>query len=161
MRGMRPLVAAQLALAVVVVFSAALLGRSLINFARIDPGYDTERLISAGVSHPAASGYPSDRVPALSTQLVNAVASTPGFVSAAVSTCGLLDGCSYSSSYLLDGDRNRDEIDLDENYVGPGYFSTTGIAVNAGREFDDRDRDGGALVAIVSQSVASRYYCRA
>ena len=34
MRGMRPLVAAQLALAVVVVFSAALLGRSLINFAQ-------------------------------------------------------------------------------------------------------------------------------
>ena len=42
MRGMRPLVAAQLALAVVVVFAAALLGRSLVNFAKVDPGYDTD-----------------------------------------------------------------------------------------------------------------------
>ena len=30
--------------------------------------------------------------------------------------------------------------------------------MTAGREFDDRDRDGGALVAIVSQSVANRYF---
>ena len=42
--------------------------------------------------------------------------------------------------------------------MGPGYFSTAGIAVTAGREFDNRDRDGGAPVAIVSQSVANRYF---
>ena len=40
MRGMRPLVTAQLALSVVVVFAAALLGRTLINFTRIDPGFE-------------------------------------------------------------------------------------------------------------------------
>ena len=84
--------------------------------------------------------------------------STPGFVSAAVSTCGLLDNCQYSSSWVLDGDLARGEIDLDQNYVGPGYFAMAGIPVSAGREFDDRDRDGGALVAIVSQSVAARYF---
>ena len=84
--------------------------------------------------------------------------SIPGYVSAAVATCGLLDNCQYSSSYFIDGDRARDEVDLDENYVSPGYFSTAGIPITAGREFDDRDRDGGALVAIVSESVAKRYY---
>ena len=50
MRGMRPLVAAQLALAVVVVFAAALLGRSLVNFAKVDPGYDTDHLVSVSFS---------------------------------------------------------------------------------------------------------------
>ena len=157
MRGMRPLVAAQLALAVVVVFAAALLGRSLVNFAKVDPGYDTDRLVSVTFS-PSASGYSAAQLPALSTRLVDAVMSTPGFVSAAVSTCGLLDNCQYSSSYLIDGDRTRDEVDLDENYVGPGYFATAGIPITAGREFDDRDRDGGALVAIISESVAKRHY---
>jgi predicted permease len=157
MRGMRPLVAAQLALAVVVVFAAALLGRSLVNFAKVDPGYDTDRLVSVTFS-PSASGYSAAQLPALSTRLVDAVRSTPGFVSAAVSTCGLLDNCQYSSSYLIDGDRTRDEVDLDENYVGPGYFATAGIPITAGREFDDRDRDGGALVAIISESVAKRHY---
>jgi predicted permease len=157
MRGMRPLVAAQLALAVVVVFSATLLGRSLVNFARIDPGYDTDHVVSVSFN-PAASGYPADQVAALRTRLVDAATSVPGFASAAVARCGLLDTCTYSSSYVLDGESARGEIDLDENHVGPRYFSTSGIAVIAGREFDERDRDGGALVAIVSQSVARRYF---
>ncbi|HVQ14159.1 MAG TPA: ABC transporter permease [Vicinamibacterales bacterium] len=157
MRGMRPLVAAQLALAVVVVFAAALLGRSLVNFAKVDPGYDTDHLVSVSFS-PSASGYSAAQIPALSTRLVDAVKTTPGFVSAAVATCGLLDNCQYSSSYFIDGDRARDQVELDENYIGPGYFTTAGIPIAAGREFDDRDRDGGALVAIVSESVAKRYY---
>ena len=157
MRGMRPLVAAQLALAVVVVFAAALLGRSLVNFAKVDPGYDTDRLVSVSFS-PTASGYAAGQIPALSARLLDAVTSTPGYVSAAVATCGLLDNCQYSSSYFIDGDRARDEVDLDENYVSPGYFATAGIPITAGREFDDRDRDGGAPVAIVSESVAKRYY---
>ena len=157
MRGMRPLVAAQLALAVVVVFAAALLGRSLVNFAKVDPGYDTDRLVSVSFS-PSASGYSAGQIPALSARLLDAVTSTPGYVSAAVATCGLLDNCQYSSSYFIDGDRARDEVDLDENYVSPGYFATAGIPITAGREFDDRDRDGGAPVAIVSESVAKRYY---
>jgi predicted permease len=157
MRGMRPLVAAQLALAVVVVFAAALLGRSLVNFAKVDPGYDTDRLVSVSFS-PSASGYSAVQIPALSSRLVDAVTSTPGYVSAAVSTCGLLENCQYSSSYFIDGDRARDEVDLDENYVGPEYFATAGIPITSGREFDDRDRDGGAFVAIVSESLAKRYY---
>jgi len=157
MRGMRPLVAAQLALAVVVVFAAALLARSLINFAKVDPGYNTDHLVSVSFS-PSASGYSAAQIPALSSRLLNAVASAPGYLSAALSTCGLLDNCQYSSSYFIDGDRARDQVDLDENYVGPEYFATAGIPITAGREFDDRDRDGGALVAIVSESVAKRYY---
>ena len=128
MRGMRPLVAAQLALAVVVVFAAALLGRSLVNFAKVDPGYDTDRLVSVSFS-PSASGYAAGQIPALSARLLDAVTSTPGYVSAAVATCGLLDNCRYSSSYFIDGDRARDEVDLDENYVSPGYFATAGIPV--------------------------------
>jgi len=157
MRGMRPLVVAQLALAVVVVFSAVLLARTLINFARVDPGYDTEDLLSVSFN-PAASGYRGERVPALSRRLVETVHDVPGFVSAAVSTCGLLDDCTSRGSYVLDGDRVRGGVDLNENYIGPGYFSTVGIPVTAGREFDERDRDARALVAIVSQSVANRHF---
>jgi predicted permease len=157
MRGMRPLVAAQLALAVVVVFSAALLGRGLINLARLDPGYDIDHVVSVSFN-PAASGYQAAQFPALGARLAAAVGATPGFVSTALSRCGLLADCSYSSSFVLDGNRDRGEINLDENHVGPGYFSTTGIPIIAGREFTDRDSDGGALVAIVSQSVANRYF---
>jgi predicted permease len=127
-----------------------------MNFARVDPGFDTEHLVSVSFN-PAASGYRTDEITALNSRLVTAVISTPGFVSAATSTCGLLDNCTYSGLYELDG-RAGEGIDLNENYVGPGYFSTLGIPVTAGREFDDRDRNGGAPVAIVSRSIADRYF---
>jgi len=42
--------------------------------------------------------------------------------------------------------------------VSPDYFRTLGIPLLQGRAFTDRDRIGGAPVAIVSQSFAQRYY---
>src|SRR5262249_30753249 len=43
------------------------------------------------------------------------------------------------------------------NWIGPGYFFTTGIPLVAGREFDDRDGEHAARVAIVNQTFARRY----
>ena len=45
--GMRALVVGQLALSVVVVFAAVVLGRTLLNVLRIDPGFPTDRLVVA------------------------------------------------------------------------------------------------------------------
>jgi putative ABC transport system permease protein len=45
--------------------------------------------------------------------------------------------------------------------VSPGFFATLGLPIVEGRDFDDADRNGGELVAIVSQSVAQRMFPRA
>jgi len=42
--------------------------------------------------------------------------------------------------------------------VSPGFFAVLGVPMLAGRDFTDDDRDGGELVAIVSQSVAQRLF---
>jgi predicted permease len=42
--------------------------------------------------------------------------------------------------------------------VSPGYFAALGVPVLAGRDFNDADREGGELVAIVSQSLAQRMF---
>src|SRR5688500_11339547 len=47
LRGLRPVVVLQLALSAIVVFSATLLGRTLVNLSSIDPGFDRERVIGA------------------------------------------------------------------------------------------------------------------
>ena len=61
LRGMRPLVAAQLALSFSVVFGAVLLGRTLTYFARIDPGFNPERVVTATID-PNSSGYSREQV---------------------------------------------------------------------------------------------------
>ena len=155
MTGMRPLVALQLALAVVVVGAGVLLGRTLINFAHVAPGFAATELVGASFDADA-SGYTRDEMPALGERLVSAVRTVPGVASAAVSTCGLIANCAFSSGVQIEG--VTDIVSLQENWIGPGRFATLGVALISGREFDDRDRAGSPLVAIISESVANRYF---
>ena len=154
MRAMRPLVAAQLALSFVVVFAAALLGRSLINFSHVDPGFSIDRVVAVAFN-PRVSGYTLDQLPALRDRLLAATTTVPGVRSAVISTCGLLANCMQSSGFRI-GEQGG--VQLNENYVGPGYFATVGIPLKSGREFSARDVEKMPLVAVVSESVARRYF---
>jgi predicted permease len=155
MKGMRPLVAVQFALSVAVVFAAVLLGRTLMNFVRLDPGFTVDRLVSATVDV-TANGHAPDAWPALRDRLVAVVRDVPGVTSASVSTCGLLDNCTHSTSFRIEDAQEAGAAQ--ENWVGPAYFATTGIPLVAGREFDAHDVASGARVAIVTQSIARRYF---
>jgi predicted permease len=155
LRGMRPLVAAQLALSFAVVFAAVLLGRTLSYFARIDPGFNPDRLIAAAID-PDTSGYSREQIPVMVDRLVAAIDAVPGVVSTSVNTCGLMTNCSYSSGFTFeDGGRG---IQLNNNWISPAYFSTVGIPIVAGRDFTERDTAQSLRVAIISESIARRHF---
>ena len=154
-RGMRTRVVGQLALSVVVVFAALLLGRTLINFMQIDPGFAVDRLLTVSLD-PIESGYAGEEMPALGQRLVEAAVSTPGVVSAAASRCGLIAGCSSTGGFRIEGVDG--EKNLNQNWVSPNYFATVGIPLVAGREFDERDLPNGRPVAIVNESIARRWF---
>ena len=152
-KGMRPLVVVQVALAVVIVFAAVLLGRTLLNFTRIDPGF-SDRLV-VGVFDPLSSGYTSDQLPALDQSLTSALHPVPGVVSVAMSRCGLIAGCSSSSPFKFEG--SDAEYTSQRNWISSGYFTTVGIPLIAGREFEERDASSRP-VAIISESIARRLF---
>ena len=154
-KGMQSLVVFQLALSVVVVFAAFLLGRTLINFTRIDPGFSSEHLVTASFD-PITSGYVSAQYAPLARRLVAAVRTVPGVVSASASRCGLVAGCSTSSSVRLEGVEGT--VSSNMNWVSPGYFLTAGIPRVVGREFDEHDDERGTRVAVVNESIARRYF---
>jgi predicted permease len=153
--GMRVLVVGQLALSVVVVFAALLFGRTLINFTRIDPGFDADRLLTVSFD-PIVSGYTAGEMTAFGHRVVETVRALPGVTSAAVSRCGLVAGCSSSAGFRI-SDKD-DRASLNENWVTSGYFATAGISLVGGREFDERDTVNGARVAIINESIARRYF---
>jgi predicted permease len=154
-RGMQSLVVVQLALSVVVVFAAFQLGRTLLNFMRIDTGFSSDRLVTASFD-PITSGYESEQYAPLARRLVAAVRTVPGVVSVSASRCGLLAGCSTSTSVRLEGTENARSTNV--NWVGPSYFLTAGIPLAAGREFDERDNERAGRVAIVNETIARRYF---
>jgi predicted permease len=153
MKGMRPMVAVQVALAVVIVFAAVLLGRTLLNFTTIDPGF-SDRLVVA-VFDPATSGYSTEQVRNLEKSLTTAVRPLPGVISVAFSRCGLVAGCTSSGSFKFES--SDSDYTSRRNWISPGYFATVGIPLIAGREFDVHDASARP-VAIVSDSIARRFF---
>ena len=80
----------------------------------------------------------------------------PGVTSAAVSTCGLVNNCSYTGGFRIEG--GAEAISLRQNWVGPEYFDAIGVPVISGREFDDRDTARSPRVAIITESIARRHF---
>jgi ABC-type antimicrobial peptide transport system permease subunit len=58
---------------------------------------------------------------------------------------------------MIDGAPEGVQADYQNNFVGPGYFSTMGIGVVKGREFRPTDRRGAPPVIAVNEEFARRY----
>jgi predicted permease len=155
LRGMRPFVVLQLALSVVIVFAATLLSRSVLNLVRVDPGFTAEHLVTASFFNARALATSGTNMTALGDRLVTAVNATPGATSSAVSVCGLLAGCSYTTSVRID--RVEGTVAVYQNWVGPGYFATVGMRLLRGREFDERDTEHSMPVVVITESIARTY----
>src|SRR5258708_20590073 len=64
------------------------------------------------------------------------------------------------SSVTIEGNKDLSDEDLHINYdpISPGYFSTLGVPLLAGREFNDGDGPGKTKVAIISEAMAKKYF---
>jgi predicted permease len=74
--------------------------------------------------------------------------------------CGLASSCRIISTVTIAGYQPApgENVQVQENYVGPHYLSTVGMRLLAGRDFTEQDKEKGLLVAIVNQAAARRYF---
>jgi putative ABC transport system permease protein len=156
---MRPLVAAQVALSVVLVGTAALFGRSLVNLWNLDPGYDRTQTVQIRID-PLAGGVREGELAAVYQRTIARARAVPGVLAAAVSRHGLASGVRSIGSISLEGYEPApgENVRFMANWVGPAYFSTTGMRLLQGRPFTDRDVEGQPGVAIVNEVSANRYF---
>ncbi len=155
----RLLVAAQIALVFVLLAAAAWFSASLRYLARLNLGYDEDQVVTAWL-RPDLAGYPQEQLPALHRRLVQSLEALPGVQSAVYAMCGLASGCRTTSSVTIAGYQPAagENVQVQENRVGPHYFSTVGMRLLAGRDFTDQDKEKAPLVAIVNQTAARRYF---
>jgi predicted permease len=153
------LVAAQVALSLVLLAGAGLFIRTLQNYAHVSLGFSHEQVLSVRLD-PQAAGYSSARLSALYRDLVARVESIPGVSSASVAECALAIGCQNIGGVTVEGYQPApdERVNAQENRVSPNYFATTGMRLVAGRQFDSRDREDTAKVAIVNRAMAERYF---
>jgi putative ABC transport system permease protein len=157
----RGLVAAQVALSVLLLAGAALLLASFFRLSHEQMGFQSEKIWIGGIGLPSAR-YSDDgsRVrfaERLQTELKNA----PGIESVAITDSVPLSGA-FSRTLYAKADGTAPPVTERpigfNHYVSPGYFRTFGIALLAGRDFDERDVDNHPLVAVISRSSAEKIF---
>lgn len=159
-RTMRALVTIQVAVCLCLLVTAGLLTRSLRNARAFDPGFEPAGLVLAEFD-PRRHGYDPTRARALFDQLSARLRGYPGVRGISRAIVVPLGGGEERLGYVIPGHRGRNNapfISLDTNAVARGYFSTMGIPILQGRDFEERDAGAARRVAIVNETMARRYW---
>jgi predicted permease len=157
----RALVAAQMALALVVLAGAGLVARSLARLQSLDLGYATERVAVVQLAFAADEIRDTPRFLSAVDRFVAGVGALPNVVGISpVLVDPFLGTNIFNGRFQVEG---RPDLAGDANpfvsmeAVGPGYFRTLGIPLR-GRAFTDADREHAPNVVIVSEAAARRYW---
>jgi predicted permease len=154
------LVVVQVSLSFVLLVGAGLLLQSLQKIRNSSPGFSTHGVLSTAVDLVSA-GYDLQSAQTFRDELLERVKALPGVESAAFARATPLGYGSYSESPIdVDGYQPPPEEQpaVEYNEVGEDYFVTMGIPLLSGREFTRADDQKGALVAVVNETMAKRYW---
>jgi putative ABC transport system permease protein len=153
------LVVAELTIAVVLLVGAGLLMRSFIQLTRINPGFQADSAVVMSLRLPEKKYKEPAQQAMFAEQAVERLSAIPGVTSVG-ETHVLPFVDDFVLSFNIEG-RNVAPSDAPSaNYhaITPGYFKAMGIPLIRGREFNSGDSANGALVAVVSQSAAQRFF---
>lgn len=152
------LVTGQIALSMTLLVSAGLFIKSLSNVSRVDLGLNPENVVMFRVS-PELNGYEGDRSAEFFRELADELAAIPGVTAVSSDVVGILGGSSWGNDVSVEGFEWEPGVNANSrfNSVGPGYFSTLGMPLMAGREFTEADTDGAPEVAIVNEAFTRKF----
>ena len=155
----KALVVAQVGLSVLLLAGAALFARSLYNLKTLNPGFEPDQLLGFSID-PSLNGYSRERSIQLFQQMQEQLAQLPDVRAATASVIPLLTDSNWSSTVQVEGYKAKEGEDMnpDFNGVGPGFFSTMGQPLVAGREFTVKDAAGAPKVAIINETMAKYYF---
>jgi putative ABC transport system permease protein len=143
------LVTAQVALTMLLLVGAGLFTRTLWNLRSVDLGMEASQLITFSIA--------PELTAALGDQLTEALRAVPGVQSVAAAEVALLTGNNYGSNITVEGQTDRQDTNINENWVGPGYFSALSMPLLRGREFTLADTAASQKVAIVNETFVKRF----
>ena len=154
------LVLVQVSLSFVLLVGAGLLMQSLLKVRTASPGFNTRGVQDTAIDLVSA-GYTPARAQTFQDALLERVRALPGVQSAAFARMTPLSYVSAATApIVVDGYQPPPEESptVEYNEVGDNYFVTMGIPLVGGREFTRADDEKAALVAVVNETMAQRYW---
>lgn len=162
LRGRNVLVAAQVALALMLLVGSGLLLRTFSGLRAVDPGFQERQALTFRVGLPAARYDGRAAALAFHEQLRKRIAAMPGVRRVgAVAPCLPLSGnLCWGEDLQVEGrpaEPGASPLVTGTRAVTPGYFESLGIPVR-GRVLEDRDLTEGEPVAVLSETAAARSF---
>ncbi|HEY2461852.1 MAG TPA: ABC transporter permease [Candidatus Acidoferrum sp.] len=153
------LIVAQVFISFLLLISAGLTVRSLINLQRVDPGFKPDKVMTMELSLDFSRYMSNQNMLKFSDSLLEKIQAMPSVMSAALSGAFPLDKSpAANNEYVVEGQQgNTDSKSIAEfNSVSPDYFRVLGVPLIGGRVFDRRDRPDSPPVVLVGESLAHR-----
>jgi len=149
------LIVIQIALALMLLSGAGLVGAGLRQFSRSDLGWRLEGLHAGQLNLPEAT-YPDAGARRRFVDLLQQKLSTvPGVERAAVASALPISGSRSHIGLAIEAPATRVDSTLSAlAFVSPGYFSTLGVRLVEGREFESGDSAEGPAVILINESFA-------
>jgi putative ABC transport system permease protein len=160
MRGI--LIAAEVALALVLLIGAGLLARSFVRLLHVDTGLQADRVAVADFQVPRFMYADHAARGPLYQRMLDATRAIPGVESAAIVTYAPFTtyAAGGTSWFTREGRpaARPEELIARNRLVSADYFQTLGVPLRAGRLFDARDDERSTPVAIVNDVMARRFW---
>lgn len=152
-------VGAQIAVSLLLLIGAGLFVRTLRNLQSVNVGFSTDHLVSFEVN-PRLAGYQADQMQPLNRRILATLTALPGVRSVAATDDPDLAGDDETGDMAIAGyERHEGEdLNVEQPWVTPTYFSTMQVPMLAGRPFHDDDTMDHRSVAIVNASFAKHFF---
>jgi putative ABC transport system permease protein len=180
------LVVAQMALTLILLVGAGLLGKSFYRLLQVDPGFRTESAVAMELSLPSTGqnekryqqfmqsykrlmeqgvapdtgvefSGPEERQRLFQQQLLERLSAMPGVVAIGSINRLPLSGDAANGTFLINNDRAK-KGNAEYRLASSGYFAAMGIPLLSGRTFDSSDQPNSPSAAVISQSLALKYW---
>ena len=154
------LVAAQMAMAVILLTGSGLMMKTFVSLLSVDPGFRAENVLTLRVSAPARAYPDAPAVVGFYDELLRRIRELPGVENAGAvrilplaTTMG--DGGFSPVGYVP---QPNEWTQADWQFATPGYLETMGIPLIEGRTLEIGDNSDGQAVVVINQTLANRYW---
>jgi predicted permease len=157
----KALVVGQIGLSVVLITGAGLVLHSLYSLSSVDPGFRTERMVTAEVSLDASACRDTGRCHSFFTTLLHDARGAAGTEAVALTDSLPMSGRDDNYVYDAEGhprDARQGALLATGRMVSPDYFSTLGMAITRGRGLTEQDESGASHAIVINDRMAERLW---
>jgi putative ABC transport system permease protein len=159
-RARRALVVLQVATSVVLLAASGLMVNSLVRLLRVNPGFDSDHLLTLAISLPGNRYRTGAQVTLFHRELQERLEHLPGVTAAGAVNILPVSGGDSSGDLTIEGKPFPPGAAPTASFrrATRGYFRTMGIPLLAGRGFTDDDDGSRQMVVIINQGMARAYF---